>query len=99
MYDNYYLIFTSIGLVIIITIVSSAGIIMSKYWGTVVRASVWQSRMAVVWVVSLALGWEEFIWLECIAFLVFIIPGSLIYNDIVVMKCLKEKSVLEETLI
>jgi len=55
--------------------------------------------MTLVWIISLSLGWEEFLWLECVGFVVFIVPGNLIYNDVIKLGFLEKKSKLEENLV
>ena len=73
--------------------------VITKTAGAIMRAIAYPLRQTFVWALSLAIGWGEWIWLEFIGFLVFLIPGILIYNEVFSIKCLKEKSELNEELI
>jgi len=65
--------------------VSGQGII--KYSSALHRTILGQCRTIIVWVIAMILGWEKFYILQLVGF-VFVLAGSLLYNEIIVMPCL-----------
>lgn len=58
------------------------------------RSTIDASRTVVIWIISILVGWETFIWLQLIGFLV-LISGTLLYNEIVVVPLLGLKESVE----
>ena len=52
-------------------------------------------RILLVWIVAIVLKWERFFWLKLIGFL-FLIIGTLIYNDVISFKQRRTSPGLEE---
>ena len=56
-------------------------------------------RMVVSWVISLMLGWEDWIWLEFFGLVFLILPGISLYSELFKLEFLYPKSSLEKRLI
>jgi len=63
---------------------NTTGVTITKNASAVARSTIDTSRTILVWAISMALGWEGFVWLQLIGF-VFLVPGTLIYNEILVI--------------
>ena len=63
---------------------NSTGVTVTKNASAVARSTIDTSRTILVWAISLALGWEGFIWLQLLGF-VLLVPGTMIYNEILVL--------------
>lgn len=61
-----------------------AGVSVSKYASSSQRCTIDTSRTLIIWIISLSLGWECFLYGQMIGFIVLVI-GTLIYNEIVVV--------------
>ena len=78
---------TTIFYIISVASFNCLGVTITKYASAAQRSTIDMSRTAIVWVFFLSYrgnGHEEFIWLELIGF-IFIICGTLIYNEMVVI--------------
>ena len=69
---------------------------ITKYMSGLTRSILLQCRTGLVWVVTIIIGWETFIWGELIGFIVLVI-GALIYNDVIRLPCCREKSIKENS--
>jgi hypothetical protein len=69
---------------------------ITKYMSGLTRSILLQCRTGLVWVVTILIGWESFIWGELIGFSVLVI-GALIYNDIIKLPFCREKSIKENS--
>ena len=70
------------------------GISTTKNTSALARSIVDTSRTAFIWIISMFYGWEEFLWLEMIGFVILIL-GSLIYNEIFVLNIFGLKESVE----
>lgn len=57
---------------------------ITKYATAAQRSTVDTSRTLLIWLVSLRIGWEPFIWQEVVGFLL-LVSGTFIYNEIVIV--------------
>ncbi|VDP03362.1 unnamed protein product [Soboliphyme baturini] len=71
-----------IGLIISIAFYNVCGMTVTKNLSATTRKVSDSARTVLIWVVSLALGWQSFSYLQLIGFIV-LISGMFIYNDIV----------------
>lgn len=78
------MILQSVFIIISIASFNATGVAITKYATAAQRSTVDTSRTLVIWCVSLALGWEQFLWPELIGFLL-LVSGTLIYNEIYVV--------------
>ena len=61
-----------------------AGVSVTKYASSSQRCTIDTSRTLVIWVISLALGWESFIQGQLYGFII-LVAGTLIYNELVII--------------
>lgn len=59
---------------------SSSAIYVTKQWSGTTRMVVDSGRILVIWIVSLAIGWQSFHALQLMGF-VFLVIGMIVYND------------------
>ena len=71
------------GTVVSIAFFNFAGISVTKEMSATTRMVLDSVRTLVIWGVSLAVGWQEFRWLQLLGFVVLVV-GMCIYNDIVI---------------
>ena len=85
MRDNYILLFSSIGLVVVEILLNVCSIKLIEY-GNAIHSCV-QSNVSIVvlWVISLVYKWEAFNWIELIGFVGFVAFGSFIYHELIMM--------------
>ena len=57
---------------------------ITKYATAAQRSTVDTSRTLLIWIVSLIIRWEPFIWQEVIGFLL-LVGGTFIYNEIIIV--------------
>jgi drug/metabolite transporter (DMT)-like permease len=72
---------TTAGTVLSVALFNACGVMVTKRLSGASRAAIDAARTAVVWVASLALGWERFVFLQAVGFAV-LLCGSSIYNGI-----------------
>jgi hypothetical protein len=82
--ENHVLILQSCFIIISIACFNATGVAITKFATAAQRSTVDTSRTLIIWVVSLGLGWETFLWPELIGFML-LVAGTLIYNEIVVV--------------
>lgn len=63
---------------------NASGVSITKYASAAQRSTLDSMRTLFIWIGSLILGWESFIWLELIGF-IFLVSGTLIFNEIVIV--------------
>eukprot|EP00823_Brevimastigomonas_motovehiculus_P002694 TRINITY_DN1623_c0_g1_i1.p1 TRINITY_DN1623_c0_g1~~TRINITY_DN1623_c0_g1_i1.p1 ORF type:complete len:415 (+),score=84.06 TRINITY_DN1623_c0_g1_i1:44-1246(+) len=78
------LILTTIGNVVYIAAYNYLGVTITKDMSATVRTLLDTCRTVLVWVASLAIGWEEFYYLQPIGFVVQVF-GTLIFQEIIVI--------------
>lgn len=76
------LLWTSFGTIFSIAIFNFCGLNITKYVSSVARTTVDTCRTILIWLVSLSLGWENFLWLQVLGFL-FVIYGTFVYNQMI----------------
>ncbi len=84
MSDNPAIIWLSIGMMASIACYNVCGITTTKLASAAQRATIDTSRTLIIWMMSCALGLEEFHW-EAIFGFVFLVFGTLVYNEIIVI--------------
>ncbi|CAG9321013.1 unnamed protein product [Blepharisma stoltei] len=60
------------------------GISTTKYASALARSTIDTSRTLIVWVFSMAVGWEQFEWLQLIGFALLVI-GTTVYNEVLIL--------------
>jgi len=84
MADNPAIIWQTFGMMASIACFNVCGITTTKIASAAQRATIDTSRTLVIWIMSIALGLEEFHW-EAIFGFVFLVFGTLTYNEIIVL--------------
>ncbi|OMJ96229.1 hypothetical protein SteCoe_189 [Stentor coeruleus] len=93
--ENTRLLILFISSFFVITVLYWAGIYTTRYASALARATLDSSRIVVVWVYSIIAGWETVLWVEIIGF-AFVVFGTLVYNEIVVIPCCGFKESVEQ---
>lgn len=76
------------GTVISIAFFNFAGISVTKELTATTRMVLDSVRTLVIWAVSMAIGWQNFFFLQLIGFCI-LITGMMLYNDIVILPAIK----------
>ena len=74
----------SVFIIVSIALFNATGVAITKYASAAQRSTIDTSRTLLIWMVSLALGWETFLAWELLGF-VFLVIGTFIYNEIVIV--------------
>ena len=82
--DNWGLLVLVISTVVVIAVLYWSGIYTTRYASALARATLDSARIVVVWVFSLIVGWESFLWVELVGFII-VIFGTLVYNEIIIL--------------
>lgn len=82
--NNPIIIAATIGNVLSIAFFNFAGISVTKELSATTRMVLDSVRTLVIWVVTLALSWQEFQALQVVGFILLIL-GMILYNDIIIM--------------
>lgn len=78
------IIWLAIGMMASIAIFNVCGITTTKYASAAQRSTIDTSRTVIIWMMSVWLGLEKFHWQSIIGF-VFLVFGTLLYNEIIVL--------------
>ena len=72
---------------------NACGVFVTKFASASQRSTIDTSRTLLIWIFSVAVGWEDFIPLELLGFF-FLVLGTLVYNEIVVLPfaCMKNNT-------
>jgi len=81
---NSNILIESIGIIISIACFNACGVAVTKYASAPQRSTVDTCRTLFIWVISMMLGFESFIWQELLGFFLLVL-GTLIYNEIIVI--------------
>ena len=81
---NMALAFTWVSSMVSVSLFNWTGISTTKYAGSLARSTIDTSRTLLVWLASMLLGWEEFIWPQLIGFF-FLGLGTMVYNEVIVI--------------
>ena len=65
---------------------NACGVAITKYASAAQRSTVDTCRTLLIWMISLAIGWEVFYWQELLGFFLLVF-GTLVYNEIVILPC------------
>ena len=76
------------GTVISIAFFNFAGISVTKEMSATTRMVLDSVRTLVIWVVSMAIGWQSFYYLQLIGFCI-LLTGMMLYNDIIILPTIK----------
>jgi len=76
------------GTVISIAFFNFAGISVTKELTATTRMVLDSVRTLVIWVVSMAIGWQNFFFLQLIGFCILLV-GMMLYNDIIILPTIK----------
>lgn len=74
----------SLFIIVSIACFNATGVAITKYATAAQRSTVDTSRTLLIWIFSLILGWESFLALELIGFILLVV-GTLVYNEIVII--------------
>ena len=87
MADTPVLIVYTFGIMISIAFFNVCGVTTTKLASAAQRSTVDSSRTVLIWIGSVAFGWETFQW-QAIPGFILLVFGTLLYNEIVVLPCL-----------
>merc|ERR1719471_2471967 len=88
LYHNPLLALAFSGTVISIAFFNFAGISVTKELTATTRMVLDSVRTLVIWVVSMAIGWQSFFFLQLIGFCILLV-GMMLYNDIIILPTIK----------
>ena len=71
-------------IVLSIAFFNALGVGITKYSTASQRSTVDTSRTLIIWAVSVAVGWENFLPLELVGFALLVL-GTLVYNEIIIV--------------
>jgi len=96
--NNYLIIIAIVGNSLSIAFFNFSGVSVTKEMSATTRMVLDSVRTIVIWVLAIALGWQKFLWLHLLGFIV-LISGMLVYNNLVIypllVKCGVCKSQVE----
>jgi UPF0716 family protein affecting phage T7 exclusion len=70
-----------VGFMLSISLFNFTGVTTTKKAGALARSTIDTSRTVLIWIFSIFVGWEIFLWLQLIGFF-FLVLGTLVYNEI-----------------
>jgi len=79
--NNMFLVGALLGSIFSISFFNFFGISVTKYLSATHRTTIDASRVFLVWLVSLLIGWERFEWLQLLGFFV-LLAGTAMFNEI-----------------
>ncbi len=82
--NGRYLAIYVLGYTVATVFLNSIGISIVKYTSSMERTVVSCLRIFLVWIVSILIGWESFIWLQLVGF-AMIVLGMLIFSELLVL--------------
>lgn len=82
MYYDWRLLVAVFGSILSIAFFNFFGISITQRISSTTRSTIDSMRTFLIWLVSLAIGWEKFSWLQISGFLVLVL-GSSIYNEVI----------------
>jgi hypothetical protein len=86
----------TIGFAISIGLFNFFGLSITKYVSATSRTTIDTCRTLFIWIISLAVGWEAFIWLEIVGFVV-LIYGTFVFNQVISLVPWKKDRVTSTT--
>jgi drug/metabolite transporter (DMT)-like permease len=94
---NKVLLFTSIGYSLIVSLVSYSLSGVIKYGSAIHSCIIGSVKTVTLWTISTIFFGEAFNWLELLGYVIFILLGTLIYNEIIVVPCFGLNRSLEKS--
>ncbi|KAL7633135.1 UNVERIFIED_CONTAM: hypothetical protein RMT77_016505 [Armadillidium vulgare] len=88
--NNGILIAAILGNIISIAFFNFAGVSVTKELSATTRMVLDSVRTLVIWLFSLAVGWQDFFYLQPIGFFVLVV-GMFLYNDVIIMPFLRSR--------
>ncbi|CAG9315678.1 unnamed protein product [Blepharisma stoltei] len=82
--DSLSILLLWLGSIFSIAIVYWTGIATTKYTSALARSTIDTCRTIFVWVFSILIGWEDFVWMQLVGFLL-IIGGTIVFNEIIII--------------
>jgi len=82
--DNGLLMFTFWAYIFCISFFNWSGLSITKNASSLHRSIIDNSRTVFVWVIDLAVGWEDFYWVQLVGF-VLLIFGTVVYNEVLIL--------------
>ncbi|KAF2367483.1 Chloroquine-resistance transporter-like [Trinorchestia longiramus] len=95
--NNGLLVVAFLGNIISIAFFNFAGVSVTKELSATTRMVLDSVRTLVVWLFSLAVGWQPFQYLQPIGFVILVL-GMFIYNDAIILPYMREKGWINDTL-
>ena len=83
-FSDYWLMLILFSSIIVITILYWAGIYTTRYASALARATLDTAKIVIVWIFSISVGWETFLWVEFVGFIIMVF-GTLVYNEIIIL--------------
>lgn len=84
-----------LGTIISISFFNFAGISVTKEISATTRTVLDSIRTFIIWLFSLAVGWQSFSWLQLLGFIV-LITGMFLYNNVVILPLIRKVSKREQ---
>ena len=82
--DSTNLALLCVGFMLCISLFNFTGVTITQKSGALARSIIETARTVFIWLFSILVGWEVFIWLQLVGFL-FLVLGTLVYNEILVI--------------
>jgi len=93
--NNWQIILAIVGNSLSIAFFNFSGVSVTKEMSATTRMVLDSVRTIVIWVVSISLKWQEFLWLHLVGFIV-LISGMFIYNNLLFYPLLKKCGVCKD---
>jgi hypothetical protein len=90
--------YCGIGISISIALFNYCGLSVTRTISATSRSTIDTCRTLFIWILSVALGWETFSWLQVLGFAV-LIYGTFIFNDITKLPMIKPLQQVEENIV
>ena len=81
LYNSWVLLLAIIGSIVSIAFYNFFGISVTKFISAATRTTIDSCRTLFIWIISMAVGWEKFHWLELGGFVVLVL-GAFIFNEV-----------------
>jgi len=88
LYNNPLLVCAFVGTIVSISFFNFAGVSVTKELSATTRMVLDSVRTLVIWMVSLAVKWQQFNYLQVIGFLLLIV-GMCLYNNVIIVPTLQ----------
>lgn len=73
---------SGIGSALSIAVFNYCGLNVTRYISATSRTTIDTCRTLFIWIISLGLGWETFLWLQVVGFIV-LIYGTFVFNNVI----------------